>query len=931
MTTVRSMIVKGLPEVLSTVYQNNSGGNATLKAINMNGGADANVFTADTVAGDDWTFLGSSSPVLAAGAPSSNSYGMPMTVRLSADRLLLVWLPHHTHIGGGADFMTNNTLHCQIVEWTGTKYRAGPITNVILPTANASDMFKLPSAITSSTVGQHAFKFLALTPTKVALVYRTGTVFRAMRIDIVGNTVSNAAAPSLDLTGAGIFNTTSGVGFDIAATPGNTNKMLIAGAGSANFTVAAFNFPDSGAITLSGAVFSTGLANSTFAFAFGQLNRVAVGNVLSYVMAYGSSATTFSIQNISYNHATDNFLVVGTPAPMASVTIMQGLSINCLSGDSTANAVVACIDSALYSTVRLYRQTSLTQASNTVTTLVTQHASLKSINRSFDWGNDRAVFSGEGSLLMVVDNAGTATNLLAGETTDTVQVAQQWFPFDNRPLYSIYDTTTSFRQSRVPQLYARTGAGVSGTGLGSAEVSNTYLPYGHVYGGDHSWSDKLECWVIGFGGKLYFVGSDGVTLAELSLYQLGAAVGSNPLLSIKQVSVTPSGKVVFGYDYVGSHVSFRLDAGWANNGTFCAAAATAPLLSITDVPKAVLAAPATALVGNNVIDMVTFVDYLGVERAYMLTMQAATNAYIRISHFDGASWYDIGNTSITSAALNSGWNIGARAPFRLMQVDPCDASQQTGKWRIIGVQGTNSAVNATYLGISSVAYNIASFTSLNTSQSISTTAAAYSLVRSTVNGMSMVAVYDPTPVTGQRIRQYITVQGRLYADPIFGWAPSLIDTADQLATVGVSKYVVAVSTINTGVPGSVATNTPVNSYIWDTMTPWSGPRITLVGTSGAGYGKAEQVSRFGVKVYGPGIANRYRVVGQQDVAKVSFTINDGTNDFYLTPKSGQPVSTNPDQSYRSAEAYLIPDGYSVKAKAEVGAAIDAMLSIVEEV
>ena len=114
-----------------------------------------------------------------------------------------------------------------------------------------------------------------------------------------------------------------------------------------------------------------------------------------------------------------------------------------------------------------------------------QHASTKSITTAYKWGDERVVFVGEGSVLVVYDSAGTATNLLpATETTNNRRIYQQWIPFNSRPLYTLYDPATIF-VNRVPQYYSRTNI-TSATSVGATTFTGNYFPWGHDYHGHYA-------------------------------------------------------------------------------------------------------------------------------------------------------------------------------------------------------------------------------------------------------------------------------------------------------------------------------------------------------------------------------------------------------------------------------------------------------------
>lgn len=916
MSTVKSPITKNVPVALTAAYTNSTGGNAILKAVNVTGNNDpTNWSTATTGATQEWSFFGTN---LTAFAPPSLSYahGAPLPIRISADKALLIWAPNHMHVGGQQDFLSGTVVHTQVVQWNGTAYVSGPIVNLTLPTAiftaSSTTPWDTPNNLTGS-YGQTHIKGLALTSSKIAIAYRYGTAFRLMRVTLnaSGTAIDPTTYTNLDLTTAGLFNSTTAYSFDLAAVPDDTTKVLVGGTGATNYMIGAFSVPDTGSIASSGSITSTGIANSTYGFTIAQLNKTAVSNVTTYTVAGTTSSTAFTIQNVSFNSTNNTFGLVG--AAQTGVTpssTIQGLMAACLSTDGTANAVIATV--ATSNVITFYRQTSLTAAASTATTLTLQSSVTRGIKAVYSWGTSKVVFQGD-AMLAMYDNTGTATNLLpATQTTDTTNVLTQWLPFDSRPLFTFFDPNT-VQQLRAAQYYSFVGAGALTTG--TLTTTGNYFPWGHNYGGHYAWSDAAQCYFVGFGSRIYALDIAGNVLSEVALPQINTLF--TYMMLIKQLTVTPSGKIVFVTDNIGASTSYLMYSNWS--GTTAYSGGTVPVTAATDLPKVTLLAAPVALPYHQVADLVSYTDFAGVERAIAIFGYNSTNGYYAWGRFDGSQWIAGGNVGVTSVAINA-WNIGGRPNVRLFQAYPCDAVNPTGLWGLVG--GTpNTAAASCRAYISTTFYNESAFASLGMTQLVANAAMTYSATRQTNSYTGTVAFYD---TAASVVRMYNTIGGRQVQHPVYGWSTP-VNTGLQYINIAASKYVITIAPCNTGSAGVVP-----NAYVFDTATTTSTtPKFTLAGNSTASWINLLQTNQGSVQVYtNLGTVNNTYSCGGTDTTKFTITINNGTSDFYVTPVAGQTMRS--DSTYRATDTYLIPNGFSVKVKSTVPNAVDAMFTIVEE-
>jgi len=929
MPTVKSVIVPDVSTTLTTAYTNTTGSGATLKAVNAIGVSDPQTWTTTTSVATEWTYFGTSNPSFMGPTTATSGNNAPLPIQLTADRVLLLWTPANTHSGGGNDYLAGTVLHSQIVEWTGTAYRAGPIVNVPLPFAYFNSQtvgpWTNPDGIT--TQGSVLMKAALLSSTKVALVLRYSTGFHLLRLNISGNSVDQTNVVNFALSGATAFNSTTAFDFDVSPVLDNANKVVVLGSNGTNWRMQSYNIPDSGAITVNSALFNTGLTHTTYFCAMAPLSASATGTTTTYIVAANTSTNvTITLQNFSFNSTTvdgaTGFAGVGTTVTFTTTTT-RGIQAQTTSSDATANAVVAYIDSVNNQNMYFFRQASLTQAANTSTTVALASSSASRVMRhSYPWGTSRAVFQSEINGLVAVDNTGTATALVtATESASTATAMTYWYPFNTRPLYTISDTTPTF-VGRVPQFMSRTGM-TSATSVGNATFTGNYFPYGHVYNGNACWSEKAQCWMIGQGGRIYAVNDSGVVLSEVSLYNLSQSIAANSIyLSIKQLQVTPQGKILLLTDSQGSHSSYWNGVVWSTiGGSFTYGYALAPVTSYQNLNSAGLMSSPTTFSYTVAADLAIYTDYSGIERALGLYVRAVTNAYISAVRFDGGQWIAVGDTAVTNTTLNSSWNFGVRPNIVLIQDSPADPFNQTGLWRFIGLAGTNTQNNTGFQAISTSAVSDPSILTQATGTTINTTTlAVYPAVKSENTISTAVAYYDPNALV---VRYYWSYNGRLTTN-LYGSTISGANTM-QFCNVICSKFGFIVSPCSTN-----TSNVAPFAYAFDAVTAVNGPKFTLTGGSGNGWVTLFRNGQNRLEAWGASINTRYAVPGP-DTALLHVSVSSPSSDFFVTSVLGQPVNTGTAAGYRNTDVYFVPNGYSVKLKTNLASSLSAMLSVVEDV
>lgn len=941
--TTKAVITNNVSTTLTSVYTNTTGVGADLKAVNINGVGNSAVFNTAT-GSSEWTFFGSNvNPYLQASAASGTGFGIPYPVQLSDNRVLIFFLPHFQHRGGTFDFMGGNTIHTQILEYQTNKYVAGPIVNVALPTAAYNSatysLWSQPNNM-SGSYAQGNFRAIALSSTKVVAAYRIGTAFRLMRFTISGNSVSHTTA-DLDLTGATYFNSTTAGAYDLAIVPGNPNKVVVGGYATTNWALQAFNIPDSGALSSASALTSTGIAVSAYHFDICNMVKTATAGITPYIIAAATSATAGSAVIFNFNDSLNTFTVSGTAQNLpAASSAWSGIAAACLSTGTGVNAVIAFTATGTPNTISFCRQTSSAGASVTTTTLTLQHSAVRSLTEKYQWGDERVVLIGDTSTLVCYDSSGVATNLLpATETTNTERIQQMWFPFNSRPLYNLNDVASVFAE-RNHQWMSRTNV-VGTTGVGVPNMRGNYFPYGHNYGGGYAWSEPADCWIIGQNGRLYAVDKTGVVQSEIAIYDYSTLL--NWQYRVSQVGVTPSGKILFSCEYrigVWGGGNYNCWNTWNNFSDSMYTSTTESVTAAVDLGKSKLLAGPTNTSGFIAMSLTPFIEEIGAtgsplvrtERAYLFNMyNPGGNNQGYIWQWNGSTnaWTAVTTISLASTTTGQSWMTGWRIPYKLMQDTPASGTYTVGYWRVVGAYGHNSAANYQRFGTSE-RYLPASFGSFNTQSYLldntgSTQGQGLTFQQYTSGSrasLQVAAIYDETLQTP---RIFTSISGRMGLFRGY-FLTTGVSNNYRYVNVAVTKFGYTTAYINTSTTPQTAT-----AYVWNT-TNYSVPQATLTTGIGNGWITTYPTGKISWQNHGLTVDAVYTVSGIPDDVKFYLALDDNEgNVFYLNNGQGLSIVTADTGLYRSEDAYSIPNGYSLKVRADTENSLATLLTITEKV
>ena len=946
MTTARSIILSSVANTLTTVYTNTTGKPAALKSININGIGNPETLTT-TTGGDEWLYFGTNmAPLIPTNFGGSANYGysVPVSVQLSADRMLLIWQPDFMHNIGQNDLISSATIHTQIVEYTGTKYRAGPIVNVNLSgfissyIGTAGNTLHTIPASGSVNGSSPSFKAIALSATKVACTIRFGSLFRLFRLFIVGNSVEISSLTSLDIT-TSMFGTTA-YHYDIAQVASSTSQITVLGTDGTTWKMRAFNVPDSGSITALGTLFDTTIAHSTYMGVISENNKTAVGNLTYYTVACATAATTGSIRLVSYDSSTNTFTNVGAAAAITATTNWQSIKAECLSADTTSNAVVVTNDASATTSIRTYRQTSTSAASNTLVTGTTNTAVAgRTISFSYRWGDSRAVFFGDNSLFMV-DSSGTFTDLISStlDSSSTVAYRNLWYNFESKPLYTFYDPGT-IQADRPAQYYSRTGM-TSVTNPGIRTTTGNYFPWGHEYGNHYDWSEAAGCWMVAQYGKIYAINTDGVILDEISLNNLYPDLTTSMYLyDIRNLIVLPSGRLLMCLaprTMTHPTYTYRYANQWDSTATTGYAISTQPILNPKDLNRAyVQSALSLSTFGCSAHLTSSTGEGGGDERAYLLWHNGAASPVTQISQYYSGSWQTTTATSFTSATAGA-WNVGYNSPVKLIQDTPAGSLYPRGQWRIVGCD-VSTLTETRRLRVSGRWDIFTQASSLATTGGVTlnggdSTFSRYGMAAKRYKNIAVVATHDANTTISTPTHIWSSIEGKL--NSIYGWYPGLYTTAvpttnSQYTSLAVTSRGYAVAYNSTG--GVV--NAASVAYVFDSIQTIT-PRVTFANTSNSGFYTLKSTGDIVFQVYNAANATNsavdavYSITGNNDIAKFTLALFDGSNTFFI---ANQSFSTSNATYVRTNDTYLLANNGSIKIASDKTNALSALITIVEEV
>jgi hypothetical protein len=935
-TQTRAIISENLSDTFAGVYTNNSGEGAELVSVNVNGTGDSTEIIEDTGA-SEWTYFGSNQiPVNQDSDDRNNGYGIPYPVKLDADRVLIFFLPHYQHFqGDNSDFLNGEVIHTQILEYESGRFRAGPINHHKLPTQVYNNtqysLWSEPNSI-SDQYNQTNWRAIATSPTKVVAAYRQETDFQLLRFTITGNTVETSIE-TLDITGASYFASTTARAFDLARVPDAPDQVVVGGWADSNWSLQAFSVPDDGEITNLTSLTSTGISNSSYHFSLSEMVNEATSNITPYIIAGSTDSNSAQAVIFNYDSANYSLSVAGTAVALNdSNGSWAGLSCQCTSSDTSVSAVIATIGTSNTDTMTFYPQNSASTAFNSPTVeLSLQHTSSKSIQESYRWGNERAVFAGDGQLLVVFDSNSVATNLHPeNETTETERVHQQFYPFDSKPIYNQYDQSNQERD-RVPQYYSRKNV-ESSTDVGDRDDTGTYLPMGFDRGMCYAWNENANCWIVGYHGRIYALDTDGAILGEKKLYDMYFNLDWQH--RVGDLNCTPSGRILFHTLYrVGSYPNstYRVNRRWdsmsAGNG----------YLMVSDRlhngEQLGLIQPDHPDNNfqrfNSVVftcNLTTFVDYNGTERAFCFGVGSNTVRGYFARWSEGETFDYFSGSNINTTDGSNDWFRGYHPNMKLIQNQPVSQTFPSGTWRLVGSYQWDSRQDTRRLGISNPQPEN-SFSSLDPDNNQITSEEndsgfGISLFKYTSGSRSSITVATVFDTEINRNRVWSSINGSL--NFAFGWTPDITTSSNAFGQAAVTKFGYAVAFQKTTTADG---SSPV--YIFDNSDVESEYEVIDTDT-GSGWVTLHAIDKNSYSVYGDNIDKIYSAGGIPDNVKLYMRLYDNSTKYFSILNGQDLELIRPDNSlYRSTEIYHIPPGYSLEARSDTPHTITTMLTIKE--
>lgn len=993
MTTTKSIIVSPIPTTNTQVYLNNSGKGAVLKSLNINSIVDSSLKNkTESSTESEWSFIGSNiNPLVSASASTGTGFGVPYPIQLSNNRVLLISLPHFQHQGGALDYFSGNLLHTQIVEYRqdpitqDSRYVCGPIVNIALAdapfTSSTYSLWSLPNSMTSA-YGQSCFKGFAINQNTVIFAYRINGLFRLYRLKIDPNTnyVNNITVANYNLGNDFTTAVGSTYAFDICKFPGSTSDqtvtnntsihkiVVLASTGGGTLSASTYAIDDTPNTIIKTGTISTSITPSswTLPLTIAPLYAKTTSNTANFTVAAATSITSISIGNITIEHKSSTTLSdTGSSATPATYTISSncyGLEAACVSSSATdANSVVALINAGATSYTTFFKQTSTTPSTSNPINVTSQHTSAKGIYCHFNWGDTKSVFIGESQELVVWD-AGTANgyNLISSTTdsTNTDRAQLQWFPFNDRPIYTFYDSNNT-NKNRVCQYYSRTGMN-SLNPIGNITYDKNYLPYGHDYGVGYTFNEQVNGYIVPKGGIIYALDKYGVVRGETSLNYLwqaniGTGSTSNYVMNINQCLADETGKIYFvaGVNY-GVTPSAACWQTYDNfyNAMYCFV--TNPLnTTLYDISKLNIVTTAqntqpTAITGFLPISLLG--EYIDGKmlRAHLLHLITIANPTLSITTIEQDGYILSTSTNVSGGATgSSAWLVGYRSNYRLIP----DYQNNSPYWRIVGSLGINTLANYTNFGISPLPYDRYNFGSLTCGKTLtantSTVSPGYGIASTQSSRISGAVVYDNTslPINYSCPRLFYSIDGRLVPNYTFGYMTIPLAN-NKFINLTSSKQAMVMNCMNTA-----NTKSPAYIYTFDTVNTsntksFSNGSIIMVGgnispnanvsgntlPTGSGYVNSYLTDKQTIRLYSDTINTSISATSGNDTAKITISLVDSSNNaFYLTPVTGQPYSTNITTQFRTTDGYLVANGQSILMKCDTDSSMAALLNVVEDI
>lgn len=889
MANLKAVISKNVGTALTAAYTNTTGQDAALKAFNVNhiGDASAPIFN-ETPSGLSYGFLGNSVPFMEI---DSNGAGMSYSIKLSDNKLLLLTNVRYLYNS------SENFLEAQVVEWDGAKYINYPTTRLNI------------SSNVSLAVGSRfglQINGIAISSSKVAFVY-----FGALYTATVTNNIVDADVQSLSVSS--VFNATS---IKIQPVPNNADVVVLYGRNPAetSYVLQAYNVPTGATPTSAGST-QTVMAASSMAFDFCLHRRTDP----VYFCAGGTNGTSFSASILSFDDLSNAWTVdaataniIGSGVSTSTPLITVPLSTD---GSASYNTVVVTGDTG-GSLLRAYRQTSGTSISTAQTSTITTNNLIANNGYAlyyYNLGSRKAIVGSTANGVFGISDSGTLVSLMPTTNESTARM-NLILPFSDRPLY-FYNSSGGENAN----LMGRTG--LTATDFGTFTTTGNYIAYGHPNGKSYVWSDTANCWFAVQGQTLYAVSLTGQVLAERNLNIVST---SNEKQTIKVINIYRDGTLAMLSDCYGvatrSSPSYYVTSTMTTSTQFC----RFTLVQNATSPAALSTATvATTQLNNNAsprkaADLVLYID---------VPNGATTLRYGAVGHgWNGAPMkygYSTGTVSAPATVTNDiEFTSGNYAP---------NAYYTNGQLHI--TRGETTGVNTLGIYIGSRFNNTTNITG-----TLSYTTTPTSLI--TPSGMSTQTQLGTSTTEG-----YIPCVSRRQSGmkSVFGGTPTTnslyLWTSNDDAAVA-SVYEISSMTnalkpyclssknltgITNGASGTVAITPFVQYWGFASTTPY----VTLNATSStdASINMTMSPDVYSISAVGFGVNATYAVYGTQNTT-FTMAINNGTDDFYVTPVAGTEILIG--NQYRSTDVYYVPAGGSVKIQAGINRQIDAMLEVLEQ-
>lgn len=897
MPNLKAIISKNVGSTLTAAYTNSTGQDAALKAFNVNHIGNATEIASVTPAGGTSGFLGNSVPFIDF---SGSGRGIPYCVKLTDNKLLL--LTNVNYLYNSSDLF----VEAEVVEWTGTQYVNYQTTRL---NANIGALVFNGANATGLQING-----VALTDSKVALVFNSNLYVLTITNNVVDSTLQSVAVNS-------IFNN---IATKIAPVPGNTNKVVLYGVSGANYVLQAYNVPTGSAPTVAGSTQTVMAYSGGMPFDFCLHRRTDP----TYFCAGGTNSTSFSGSILTFNDSTNAWTVAAATTQITATNIGSTVPLITvpLSTDGSSSYYTAVIMGNTLSSggdLRVFAQTSGTSISTTLTTSTNSTSNQRNGNVPlyyYNLGSRKALICSAANGVYGYSDAGSLTNLMSSAGQEDIVAPNLVLPFSDRPLYYVSGTSSAYAN-----LMGRTG--LTDTGFGTFTTTGNYIAYGQPNGKSYAWSDSANCWFAVQGETLYALSITGEILAEL---KLNIKLGNSDRMTCKVISIAPDGRIgILSDSYgVGTQSVYSLSGTVSASVQLCfftLVRVSGTGAGITSPSQLVSSAVANTQFTSTSSprkagDLLLYVDSGGVTR------------YLTVG------WGNAGTTSQFTASTGTvaaPATVVNSATFSTGNTSP-DAYYTNAQLFLTSPTVSGSAdPNVIYIGSSfaATASNKTGFLSYTTTPVVATNPSnGAGIITVTTLGNSLTESYIPC-VSRSQSGMSAVFGGTPNTNSLYLWLSmnntALVSNYTISSMTGALKpFVLAVNNMTAITNGASGTSaiTPFVQY-WASVG--TTPAVTLNATSStaSSVNMTRAPDKYSISVNGFGLNATYAAYGQQNTT-FTMAINNGTDDFYVTPVAGTSILIG--NQYRNTDVYYVPAGGSVKIQAGIPRQMDVMLEVLEQ-